>query len=94
MAEMGRPQGSKDIAPKIRKAFHLCVKRNGGISYLVDKIEKSLESDFLPTMSVLSKYSVKEKQVNHDHRGVIEHVQTNSIGDWLSGYAAANLRYC
>ena len=82
-------QPEKDIAPRIRKAFIRAVKGKGGIDWLADKVADSLETDFIPTLNALSKFSIREKQVNHDHKGVIAHVQADLLGDWLNGFTAA-----
>ena len=65
---MPNRKGKHDVAPLIRGAFIRCIARiadgeeNEGA--LATLMEESLKDDFKGTLNVLSKFTVREKEVN------------------------------
>ncbi len=86
--------GSKakhDIAPKIRAAFFRAIARKGGDEELATLIGNSMDNDFIATLNVISKFTVREQAVtgnikhDHDHRVTIIQTETQRI---LDGFAS------
>ena len=73
-----------DISPKIRQAFVRAVKRNGGGSYLADKVGESLEKDFVGTLNALAKFNPKTQNVNQTNTLAI--TVDSSVNAWVEGY--------
>lgn len=79
-----------DIAPRIRKWF------SQGVAESARKQGKTptelfadmFTADPLGTLNAVARYTVKEKQVSHQHQGQITHVQQDSLTSWLSGFQA------
>ena len=80
----GRRKDCPDIAPRIRRAFITACKRNGGSSYLTDKVEKSLEKDFVGTLNALAKFNPKTQNVNQTNTLAI--TVDSSVNAWVEGY--------
>ena len=68
---MGRPAGTLDLAPKIRRAFMGAAKRldSKGVS-LSALIERELEHNTLATLKVMASFN--PRQVNVDKKTTIE----------------------
>ena len=80
----GRRKDCPDVAPRIRRAFITACKRNGGHSYLANKIENSLEKDFIGTLNALAKFNPKVQNVNQTN--TLEIKIDSSVESWVEGY--------
>jgi hypothetical protein len=73
-----------DITPKIRKSFIRAVKKNGGAEYLDQLMTDALNKDFIATLNALSKFTVREKNVNHNM--TLEVKASDSVDGWIQGF--------
>ena len=83
----GRRKDCPDVSPRIRRAFITACKRNGGHSYLANKIENSLEKDFIGTLNALAKFNPKIQNVNNTN--TLEIKIDSSVENWVAGYQSA-----
>lgn len=75
MAEMGRPKGAIDVAPRIRKAFiRACKNLERRNVSLTDIIERNLEERPLETLKVISQFNPRQVQVEQEHKIEISHI--------------------
>ena len=82
----GRRKDCPDIAPRIRRAFIVACKRNGGTSYLVNKMEKSLDKDFIGTLNALSKFNPKTQNVNNNN--ILQINIDSNVKGWIEGFSS------
>lgn len=65
----GNRQGKHDIAPKIRAALlRACARKSKDgdpVSYMASMLERAMEDDFVSVLNAISKFTVREKEVNH-----------------------------
>jgi len=84
MSGNGRPKGTPDLAPKIRKAFVNAIKRKGGSEYLQDLMIESLEKDFTGTLNAISKFNPR---INNTNETKTLEIKINSeVGTWIEGF--------